>query len=288
MINKEFLNEAHILIDDLYREFEEYQDITNEILLVFHEICEKNNIYYSLAFGSLIGAIRDKGHIPWDYDVDVVIPFYDKEKLLLCLEEQLGQEYYYTYVNNVTNYPTSCIRICKKGYSFTAVHVDVFILIGCPNDLHERNLFIKCLNYASYLRGIKYSPEWFPRELGGGKLEKLACIVDKFRAALIPKLIIDYENKLMKQYPLGTTDYCFIVGDLRYRKCHQYKWFQERIKVPVDGHMLYVPIGYNSVLKNIYGDFLTYLPIQVRFDEFYNTLKVIRKRNRIRGGKFNH
>ena len=138
---------------------------------MFHKLSEKNGITYTLAFGTLIGAIRENGHIPWDYDIDVVIPYYEKDKLIACLDTQLENEYYYTYMNNTDKYPTSCVRICKKGYSFTAVHVDVFFLVSCPNDPRKRAKFLKRLNRVSYLRGIKYSPYWFPRELGGGTFQ---------------------------------------------------------------------------------------------------------------------
>ena len=77
----------------------------------------------------------------------------------------------------------------------------------------------------------------------------------------------------------GSSDYCFVVGDLRYKKSHRYEWFKERIKVPVDVNMLYGPSGYEELLKNIYGDYSRYMPIQSRFEEFYNSLNIIRKRS---------
>ncbi len=279
MDNEFFLKEIHDLINSSYKEFVKYQGIANELLLVFHNLSESNCISYCLAYGSLIGAIRDKGHIPWDYDVDVLIPIHEKDKLISCLETQLGTDYYYTYINNIDNYPTSCLRICKKGYSFTSVHLDVFFLIGCPNKTVERDKFVKRFNFISYLRGIKYSPDWFPREMGGSTAEKIFRFFDKFRAMLIPKVLLDLEINLMNKYPLGTTDYCFVAGELRYKKIFKYEWFRERIKVPVDGHLFYVPIGYDALLKSIYKNYLSYLPIQVRFDEFYNTLRIIKKRN---------
>ena len=58
--------------DTIYREFRQFQEDTLETLREFHRVCEKNNVSYQLAFGSLLGAIRDNGQIPWDYDIDVL------------------------------------------------------------------------------------------------------------------------------------------------------------------------------------------------------------------------
>ena len=77
----------------------------------FNRICARNNISYCLAYGSLLGAVRDGGQIPWDYDIDVVISIKDREKLIDCLKQDLGEDFYYTYKNNVANYPTTCLRI---------------------------------------------------------------------------------------------------------------------------------------------------------------------------------
>ena len=61
-------------------EKEAYKRIPLEILIHFADFCEKNNIRYSLAYGTLLGAIRHKGFIPWDDDIDVIMPRADYER----------------------------------------------------------------------------------------------------------------------------------------------------------------------------------------------------------------
>lgn len=60
-----------------------------DTLIEFHRVCEKSNIEYELAYGSLLGAIRDNGQIPWDYDIDVFVAFKDKERLIETLKKNL-------------------------------------------------------------------------------------------------------------------------------------------------------------------------------------------------------
>ena len=64
----------------------EIQKYLKEVLLLFHNYCEKNGIYYSVWDGTMLGAIRHKGFIPWDDDIDVILDRYNYDKLLRCYE----------------------------------------------------------------------------------------------------------------------------------------------------------------------------------------------------------
>ena len=69
----------------------EVQKIELELLLKFDSICQKNHMRYSLGGGSLLGAIRHKGFIPWDDDIDVMMPRPDYERFLqYCQENEVG------------------------------------------------------------------------------------------------------------------------------------------------------------------------------------------------------
>ena len=161
MNNNQFLEEIHQYIDDTYHEFEQYQDVSFDILCEFDSICRRNNIQYFLAYGTLLGAIRDDGQIPWDYDIDVMIKIQDRKKLIEVLKNELGSDYYYAYLDNTPRYPTYCLRVCKKGYHFNAIHVDVFFLIGCPNKESARIKFLTKRSLYCKRRLKKNSYFWF-------------------------------------------------------------------------------------------------------------------------------
>ena len=96
MNQKEFYNEvkdSNICPDNfekIYDEFQKYQKATLSTLKEFHRVCEINNIRYQLAYGSLLGAIRDGGQIPWDYDIDVILPIEEKSTLIKALDRDLN------------------------------------------------------------------------------------------------------------------------------------------------------------------------------------------------------
>lgn len=72
----------------------EAQNIMLDILVEFDRICNKNNLDYFLDWGTLLGAIRHKGFIPWDDDLDVSMPRKDFEKFKLIAKEELDEKYF--------------------------------------------------------------------------------------------------------------------------------------------------------------------------------------------------
>lgn len=77
----------------------ELQDVSLDILQDVHNFCIENNIRYSLAYGTLIGAVRHKGFIPWDDDIDIVMPRPDYERFVasynrkIIIAPELGNSY---------------------------------------------------------------------------------------------------------------------------------------------------------------------------------------------------
>ena len=99
MTAEEFVNEVQNS-NQYYKEFEKeyknfqiYQKKVAHTLQILHTMCEENEIHYQLAFGSLLGAIRDDGQIPWDYDVDIIIPTQERENFIDCLKHNLPQNF---------------------------------------------------------------------------------------------------------------------------------------------------------------------------------------------------
>ena len=77
------------------KELKKLQKIELDILIEFDKICKKNNLRYVLVGGTLIGAIRHKGFIPWDDDIDVSMPRKDYNKFIKIQEKELNHNKYY-------------------------------------------------------------------------------------------------------------------------------------------------------------------------------------------------
>ena len=87
-----------------------------EVLDAFVQICEQNNLRYYIIAGTLLGAVRHKGPIPWDDDVDVCMPRKDFEKFKkIMLARPEGELYHIHCRENDSNYPQIMVHLMKKG-----------------------------------------------------------------------------------------------------------------------------------------------------------------------------
>ena len=93
----------------------EVKKVELDILNVIHKICVDNNLRYSLAYGSLLGAIRHKGFIPWDDDVDIYMPREDYNKFLDILSKSPIEGYVLTKLEKDNDYINLFVKL-KKLY----------------------------------------------------------------------------------------------------------------------------------------------------------------------------
>ena len=104
-----------------YMEKEKLKKLHNvevEILDEFNRICNKHNLQYFLSYGTLLGAVRHQGFIPWDDDLDVSMPREDYEKFIEIAEDELNKEYYIDNKNTNDKYYLNFTKLRKKNTVF--------------------------------------------------------------------------------------------------------------------------------------------------------------------------
>ena len=141
------------MIDDEKDIVSHYKEITAreiqltelEILKSFRDFCDDRNLKYYLAAGTLLGAIRHKGFIPWDDDVDIYMPYCDY-KVFVKEYPKSGRYYVSDWRNDpeytfqfakVVDSETYLVHWCPMGYVATGCYIDVFPLDGYPSDEAE-------------------------------------------------------------------------------------------------------------------------------------------------------
>lgn len=128
-------------------------EIRKTILKEFHQLCEKNNLRYALAYGTLLGAVRHGGMIPWDDDIDLVMPRDDYERLCEMYPADNCKDRYQFVCNR--NHPeiktkigyfidyTTVTQTAGKAPDYYGIHIDVYPLDVMPNDPGERKAMLR-------------------------------------------------------------------------------------------------------------------------------------------------
>ena len=134
-------------------QFEEMKKIELNILIYFTEVCEENNLRYYLGGGTLLGAVRHKGFIPWDDDIDVMMPRPDFQKLLsLSINNENyniikpGTAGYYYNFAKLVDTRTILEEKGIKRIDGLGVYIDIFPLDGMPETPDARKKRFKELN----------------------------------------------------------------------------------------------------------------------------------------------
>lgn len=120
----------------------------------FDRVCRENHISYSIAYGTLLGAVRHKGFIPWDDDVDVVVTREEYNRLRKILNGQLKDEYYFICAEDDKRFSAPLAKIIDKRTVLRqlehhsdrmdlGVYIDIFVLDHIPDDPAKREKTLK-------------------------------------------------------------------------------------------------------------------------------------------------
>ena len=272
MNNEFYLKEMISYIKEDYKIFENIQEEMVLIFKIFHDICKKYNIKYFLAYGSLIGEIRDSGLVPWDSDIDVCIPYNELEVLIEALKKELPSEYFWDCDLN-DKYPYFELRIGKVGYNLDYFHFDVFYMIGAPEKekLKEfRAQIIKLFNIRfEKCQSMKNFSESEENSKIKYYLKKLRSIIrSKFWTM---KKINKKFNKLTKMYAYDTATNVCVFDETAYD-------FKKEIIEPINiriinGKEIGLPNKVEEYLNRCYKNYKEYPSIEIRYEEYHTWLK---------------
>ena len=243
------------------------KNILLSMLDEFILICKKYDLKYTLLGGSVLGAIRHGGIIPWDDDIDVGMPRSDYEKLLSIADNVLGTKYKLVSAYNDKDYvypfaklfdnETTLVEF-KDFFYLGGIYIDIFPLDGIPKNTNLRIKKIWKIRYAATnLILAKFSSEYkkhyFFRYLA------YKVIFRGFNNAL--KIC----NKIARKYPYSKQyDIANYFGAWREKEISDYSWFNPLIEVTFEGRKVWIPNNYDAYLTKLYGDYMTPPPIEKR------------------------
>ncbi|MGM0167264.1 lipopolysaccharide cholinephosphotransferase [Enterococcus sp. AZ135] len=256
----------------------EIQKISVDILMYIDKVCRKNDIDYSIFYGSLIGVERHKGYIPWDDDLDIVLPRPDYDRLIkilstskeyLLLSPETTDNYRYTFSKLVDQRTRA---ISKQYYGSDdgklGVFVDIFPIDGFPTNPKERKILgEECEQYRSnMLMTLNYSyaisRSWWKAQI------KRIVLYPRYKKILKNG---DYNFWKMK-YEENVTCYSFdesdICGYMEFINetwgIFPTEWFRHYEDVEFEGHMFRAIKNRKDFLTLRYGDYLKLPPKEER------------------------
>lgn len=246
---------------------EEVRAIQISILRKVHDYCEDKGLRYSLSGGSLLGAIRHQGFIPWDDDIDIMLPRPDydlfikgfgKVRETLTLQNFYNDEGYYLMFSKIYDNRTVYIQNGYRG----GVFIDVFPIDGLPA-LQE---------YKKYLQDLKYIKDQIWRATKTYKFSnnkpisfiKYCLRQFVYRFPNKAKLIKEYES-FYQHYNFETSDYSGVaLGSYGLKEILPSSVFKEYTLLPFEGYYFSCIKQYNTYLKSLYGDYMKLPPKEQR------------------------
>ncbi|MDO0918219.1 MULTISPECIES: LicD family protein [unclassified Enterococcus] len=256
------------------------KQINLEIIKYFDKFCRENNINYWMDGGTLLGAVRHKGFIPWDDDIDIGMLRNDYNKFLEKYNEE-NEFFVFQSLENDSNYPHAFGKFGLKGSVLLEkdtpsefkqkISIDIFPFDNAPNNLLSRKIQKFCTKYVKILiykkSGYKFSFE--KKGIIGSLFGQLLLF---FSRIFSKKVLIKLLNYSSQKYNAKKTNFVFSVGtNYTYEdKLFPYEVVSELTELPFENIMLFGPKDWDFYLKQMLNDYMSLPPIekQVTHHEF--------------------
>lgn len=223
---------------------QEMHDAEKEVLSYVDALCSKHHLRYWVCGGTLLGTIRHKGFIPWDDDIDIFMPWKDYLKFIEVFEENEKYSMLGMGTNDTNEFCDIFAKVVDKQTivnedigtvrKVSQLWIDVFPLVGLPEDAEARHLFF--MEYQETNRLI-----WQEFYTTNGDLKVFSKWYEKQRAFL-------------ESYDFDNAKYVGVLGTAYgERDCTSRKVYDETLRMPFEDIYVNVPKGYQEYLDNLYG-----------------------------------
>lgn len=227
-----------------------------QMLLEVDTICKRHGLCFFLAEGTLLGAVRHNGFIPWDDDLDIAMPRKDYQRFSEIAKNELSEKYYYQDVQSDENYYRIAAKIREKNTLFQedadnhdlsaqGIYIDIFPLDSCTKSSIAQSIKQK----------FAYS---FHTALSAKRSKAKASLWIRAIAKLSDKKLIKLRDWCFHgkgEYYTNYGSYYGIKKQTILKKCYEPSTY-----CMFEGHLMPIPCDSNSILSKIYGEDYMVLP----------------------------
>ena len=254
-------------------ELNEMRTIQMNITEVFHDFCVKNGIMYSLGCGSLLGAIRHNGYIPWDDDIDVYMKREDYKKLVKTFPSRLNEHYALVTLERDKTWNRSYGKIYddrtflvepmgKLGKQL-GINIDVFPIDYVPENRLKWKCYDKVRRFLQYSISAKITRLRKNRKLSLNMMVVLLKVIWSFLSVRKLGQLCDYFAQI---YNGKESKYLFETSQgERVKEPFLASAFDEVILHDFEDRKFYIMKGYDEYLSKSYGNYMQLPPEDKRY-----------------------
>ena len=249
---------------------QEVQQVETEILQEVHNYCKKNGLRYCMTYGTLIGAVRHHGFIPWDNDIDIYMPRPDYDKLIqMAQKEPIAPNLKVLYYGNDPKFHYMAARVVDTRTKATpsylrevpenmGVWIDLFAVDGCWKHPFMHPVYWLGLNFNKLMQ--RAHTYYMPGK--NTKKNKIMGILVK----LFPSKNNHHqfkEDKWARKCPFEGSEKVTDITDWTRRDYSVYltpEDFNEPVEMDFDGRKFLAPKDYDRFLRSYYGDYMQLPP----------------------------
>ncbi len=257
---------------------EELKQIQLGILDKVHDFCEKNGITYFLSSGTLIGAVRHKGYIPWDDDLDLYMPRADYDKFIKLfsanspentklLSLETDKKYQYPFAKVIDDRTEMVESLFGENFKI-GVYIDIFPLECVPEGMRRFIFWFLRASFLSLLLGVSRAVSankwtWVSREPSAKKRVLKTLIYPVFRVIGHRFFLSRYDSFVRNHQGEGKYVYN-MSGGIGIHGCFRGRAVRESVDIEFEGKKYKTMVGFNEYLFVTYGDFMVLPPVEER------------------------
>lgn len=262
---------------------EELKQAELDILKDVARFCEENHLRYYLGGGTLLGAVRHKGFIPWDDDIDISMPrpdylqfihTYNREGSRYFVKSiEIDDQYVYTNAKVYDGKTYLLDYLVRKPAPYSGVHIDIFPIDGLPKSrVRQRFLFLEQEMLLILARGSSMgyvsSHKYYDSAKKGGKIKGWLRTALKFGAITVFRFLptsrlLRKINTNLEQFPYESSEeVACLVACIHGAACERLSKaeFEPRMFFDFEGIKLQGSAGYVTYLKQLYGNYMKLPP----------------------------
>lgn len=233
------------------------QHIELEILIEMDKVCRENGLTYSLAYGTVLGAARHKGFIPWDDDIDIMVDIDSYQYFCKAMQYKLPNKYFIYSYKTSPNYEYLFNRIGLRDVKHNQIHIDIFPMVGLPQSKYGRRIFSKVayLTFRCYFVKMVDVRNNYKNEPAKRRISLLSKVV----LFMFPQsLFIWIYEKLQKAFPISESEYLYnFCGLYKYKEIISKSYLSNLVYMDFEEQQFPVPENWHQYLVHMYGDYMT-------------------------------